>query len=475
MSWQVFTAWFLVGMKGETDKHLSNQGGAMKKAVVFAVVLAMLWPVSALAAAQFSLGGYIKLNTFWDSTQNNKNLTRPVQRANDPNFNHGRFFMGAQETRFNFTITGPKVFGAILTGFIEMDFDTADYTAAASGAFNTRVRHAMFRLDWPETELLLGQYHSIFASWSIDAAEASAFQMEGTATARLPQIRLTQKFLGDWSVAGLIGLPNNATLTNANPYGNANNGMAAETPQVQGTIKYAHDWWGKAAYFGHPAPFTVQVTAGWQRNINRFNNAFNVQTFGENNFTPINGSIVSQKFVSPWLVMGTVFVPVIPTHTANLAGTAHLLTQWWIGQGVEAFGIAGTGSNLYKYQRTLPFGPSVYDVSLLKRYGGVVEGQYYFTNQWYLNCAYGITKAYGVDTSEPNRLVQDALQADQMKMVEQVDATLWYRPIQALKFGVQYSWARTDWLQITTDPANSGNTSSVGNEHRVQFVGFFFF
>jgi hypothetical protein len=80
-----------------------------------------------------------------------------------------------------------------------------------------------------------------------------------------------------------------------------------------------------------------------------------------------------------------------------------------------------------------------------------------------------------VDTSEPNRLVQDALQADQMKMVEQIDATLWYRPIQALKFGVQYSWARTDWLQITTNPANSGNTNSVGNEHRVQFVGFFFF
>ena len=36
--------------------------------------------------------------------------------------------------------------------------------------------------------------------------------MTGTPTARLPQIRFTQKFAGDWTVAGLIGDPNQATL-----------------------------------------------------------------------------------------------------------------------------------------------------------------------------------------------------------------------------------------------------------------------
>ena len=48
-----------------------------------------------------------------------------------------------------------------------------------------------------------------------------------------------------------------------------NNGQSAETPQVQGKIQYAHDFWGKAAYYGKPTPFTAQVVAGWQRNVLR--------------------------------------------------------------------------------------------------------------------------------------------------------------------------------------------------------------
>ncbi len=97
--------------------------------------------------------------------------------------------------------------------------------------------------------------------------------MTGTPTARLAQIRFTQKFLGDWTVAGLIGDPNQTTLGSTNawpPYNaNINNGQSAETPQIQGKVTYAHDWWGKAAYYGKPTPFTAQFVAGWQRNVMR--------------------------------------------------------------------------------------------------------------------------------------------------------------------------------------------------------------
>ena len=95
----------------------------MRKIIILAVALALLVPASAFAATEFSLGGFIKLNTFWDSTQNNSNLTNPVDRDNDDSFHHGRFNMKAQETRFNFTIKGPKLWGAQTTGFLEMDFD----------------------------------------------------------------------------------------------------------------------------------------------------------------------------------------------------------------------------------------------------------------------------------------------------------------------------------------------------------------
>jgi hypothetical protein len=447
----------------------------MRKIIILAVVLALLAPVSALAATEFSLGGYIKLNTFWDSTQNNSNLTNPVARDNDVNFHHGRLNMKAQETRFNFTIKGPKLWGAQTTGFIEMDFDgTSDSaTTSTSGTWQARLRHAMFRLNWPETELLLGQYHSLMATWQIDAAESSAFQMTGTVTARLPQIRVTQKFAGDWSVAGLVGLPSNANLTNSAPYStNAGNGSAAETPQLQGSIQYTHDWWGKAAYFGVPKPFTAWVAAGWQRNISRNTSAIALRTFDGgvdgNDYGAITG-IVNQQFVNPWMVQGALFIPVIPTHSANLTGTASILSQWFIGQGVEAFGVAGNSSNLYSFQNVIG-ATNFFDVSLLKRFGGFVQGEYYFTNQWYLNAAYGISSCYGVDRGS------DALftGTDQFKTTQQVDATLWYRPIQALKFGLQYSFAQTNWFQKTT-AGTTPDISNVGKEHRVQFVGFFFF
>jgi hypothetical protein len=459
----------------------------MKKFIVFAVALAlMLLPAAAFAKAEFSLGGYIKLDTFWDSTQNSSLLHTPVQRQNNGAFHHGRFNMRAQESRFNFTIKGPKVFGAVLTGFIEMDFDgTPDEAVSSSGTWNARLRHAMFRLDWPETQLLMGQYWGMFSNWWTEGAEDGPFIPYGSALDRIPQIRLTQKFLGDWSVAGLVGLPYGATLDNTTPYSTTvNNASSAETPQLQGQIKYSHDWWGKAAYYGHPMPFTVTVSGGWERAINRFSDtqALNVLN-GVNANTgylvrAAGTNIVTQQYVSPWMAQAAMFIPLIPTHTANLAGTASILTNWFIGQGVEAFGITGGASNLYKFQYAAFDNIFVYNVSLLKRFGGWVEGQYYFTNEWFANVAYGISRNYGVsrnaNSSGNDAFGANGVLADQFRTMQQVDATLWYRPIQALKFGLQYTYATSNWFQRTNVPGGD-NLDNAGNEHRVEFVGYFFF
>ena len=73
---------------------------------------------------------------------------------------------------------------------------------------------------------------------------------------------------------------------------------------------------------------------------------------------------IKNQYVNPWMAMGSLFIPVIPTQSANLAGTASILTQWWIGQGVEAFGFTGVASNMYKFnnqlvQRTLNYDADV--------------------------------------------------------------------------------------------------------------------
>ena len=85
----------------------------MKKFIVFAVVLALLVPAAAFAATEFSLGGFIKLDAMWDSNNGvGKNLNGVPARNNDGSANHGRLKFTAQGSRFNFTIKGPKLWGA---------------------------------------------------------------------------------------------------------------------------------------------------------------------------------------------------------------------------------------------------------------------------------------------------------------------------------------------------------------------------
>ncbi len=487
----------------------------MKRILIFAVVLSLLVPAAAFAATEFSLGGYIELDSYWDSTQNSESMNGAVARNNDNTgasaFHHGNLRFTAMDSRFNFTIKGPDVLGAKLTGFIEMDFQsTADSNASASNNYIPRLRHAMFRLNWPgDTELLFGQYWSMFCDWYAEAAEAGPFQVTGTPTARIPQIRFTQGFLGDWKVAALIGEANNgAGIFGADQYSatSTTNGGNAETPQIQGQVKYSHDWWGKAAFYGHPMPFTAAVTAGWQRNVARPGDAAlagivaggvpgaTAAPFG----TPVTTGVAffDHTYVAPWMVQGALFVPIIPTHSDNLANTMHLILTPWIGQGVNAFGMTGDSTNVFKFDSNRLFGHSQVDAELLKRYGLLAELQYYFTNQWYVNAAYAVTAAMGIDQEliaagnvAGVPLYSYNAAAGQVRRMDQVDATLWYRPIAALKFGLQYSYAHCQFLMDAYPngslPANNvggvafnpsaGSLTNKGDEHRVEFVGFFYF
>lgn len=484
----------------------------MKKFIVFAVVLALLVPAAAFAATEFSLGGFIKLDAMWDSDNGvHKNLLRLPARNNDGNRKHGRLMFTAQGSRFSFTIKGPKLWGADVSGFLEMDFDTVQEGinnvafGGASRSYTPRLRHAMFRFNWPTSELLFGQYWSMFCEYYAEMAEDGPLAMTGTPTARLAQIRFTQKFLGDWTVAALIGDPNQATLSTGAAAGGyfdtlengTNNGRLAESPQVQAKVQYAHDFWGKAAYYGKPTPFTAQVVGGWQRNVSRISPAVaGISTLGNVRApTAANDGIltaaanlgVQNQYVDPWMVMGSLFVPVIPTQSANLAGTASILTQWWIGQGVETFGIFGVASNLYQFN-SLNGNMYDYKAKLLQKFGGFVQGQYYFNNQWFVNAVWAVSKAYGVSRSRYNNGGADFAingmefgMGDNVQTIQQAAVTLWYRPIQAIKFGLQYEYAAANYFAnawATVGPAgvaNNINRSNFGDNHRVEFVGFFYF
>jgi len=475
-------------------------------------------PAAATTAGwEFTLGGYVKLETQWNSTQMNKNMTNPVFRNNDPNMHHGRFGFAANSTRLNLTIKGPKLWGAQVTGFIEADFDAQgnsspaaaapnrdtglagtagtqnatvgglDFAAGGSTAF--RMRHAMFRFNWPETELLFGQYWGYFSSYTPETAQDSGEQFTGSPTQRLPQVRVTQKFLDAWTVSGLVGLATNTLDQSDRP--NFVSGESAESPQVQVMVGYEKDHWGKAAFYGRPRGFAAQVAFGWQRvRFRSWQNPIDVNTWGDNNYDIVND--IRQRdnqILNAWMVQGSLFIPVIPTYSANLAGTASISTQWNVGQGLAVFGEGQAQDMSYL---VLQQGDDLYDRELQQRFSGFVQGQYYFTNQWFVNAVWGMSRAFGVPMARgdepgafatPSRVNTFNGTSDMTKFWQQYNLTLWYRPITALKFGLQYSYVKTIYFQRTNVPAFDGaaaagnfpGSTDTGESHRVMFAGFFYF
>jgi len=523
----------------------------MKKTLLILVVLALLAPTAALAATEFSLGGFIKLDMFWDSTQDSKNAFVAIARNNDQLFHHGQFNMTAQGSRFNFTIKGPKLWGATTTGFIEIDFDGlgdnnfssvsgAVGNVAVTSPYTPRLRHAMFRLNWPETELMLGQYWGLFSEFAPECTGDATFLYHGWTFQRTPQIRLTQKFAGDWTIAGAIMKPYDPAAVDVN-FGGANatfpvpgvaagptaaagtglwagsEGRSSETPQFQGKLAYEKDLYGKAAFYGRPRGFVAQVNAGWQRTRYRANQVPSAAlfTFGQNQFgqpgNGVAGGLIqnSQQYLDPWCVQGTLFIPVIPTYSANLAGTASITAEYFIGQGVSFLGagrdqdnswfdFSGIGRSVNAAGAAV--NATYYDRKLTNQFGGYLQGQYWFTNQWYMTAIWSFTRNYGFDQGSSALLAGQvgnpagykyASNNDQLKLWSEYNLTLWYRPIEAIKFGLTYAYERSDYLQKIDNPqSNTGVGPNVpaqtqgqpnagakdfGESHRVQFVAYMFF
>jgi hypothetical protein len=450
--------------------------------LVFAAALLML-PGLVHAKTEFSLGGFIAMYAIWDSTQTSSNL-RYINRNNDPNFQHGRMRFSAERTRMNFTIKGPKVFGAITTGYIEWDFDGGGqeyiFNGAPGGGWASpnkarpRLRHAMFRLNWPATELLMGQYWALLSDDAPEAARPGTSGIPGIIWFREPQIRLTQKFLGSFtaamSIAGAGSGPDSIEIPGDQAATNPYLGQSSETPRISASLKYEQDLWGKAAYYGKPRGFSARVAAGWQRTRYRsFVTAGRI--FGENNLININVAQNNQQYLNAWAVDSSFFIPILTTSSANLANTMSLLAHCYVGQGLDLCKEASAANSSYLiFNNANAAGGVLFgDRQLAHQWGALAQLQYYFNNQWFMNLLGGMQQVYGVNRGA---WLGTSNVADPQKNNYHVYATLWYRPVQALKFGVEYGYARTGYFQ---DNLVGTERTNFGENHQVLFVGNFFF
>jgi hypothetical protein len=491
----------------------------MKKIFLIALAVAVLFtlPLTAQAKTEFELGGYIRLDSMWSSSNaQSYTLSNYVARDNVANVGHGKFLMNANASRFNLTIKGPELWGGKVTGFIEMDFDGQVTTTTAnqslttnaagtttvnasqrttnSASFNQaqpRLRHAMFKINWSEQELLFGQYWSINSELIPDTADSGGYCLYGATQLRIPQIRYTQKFGNGFDGSLAIESPQNGRWGLDVDTTNNLEGETSETPMVEAKARFEQDLYGKAAWYGKPRGFYVGLGTGYFRSRNQPVNFLNTaagttwNTLGQTGFvSPIAQMTVNNmRYHDHWLFLLENFTPIIPTVSKDLAGTLGLAHQWWVGQGVSAWRLDLPGNDrFYAFNGNVNNNAATpgYDMSFIKRYGGWAQLQYYWTNEIFTNANFGFEKAFGFnnarDVSAPGGFsYANPIAFDPIRTVWRAGVTQWYRPVAAVKFGLQYTWSKVDYFQFTTVPANGNGFSNQSNVHNLFANAWYFF
>jgi hypothetical protein len=109
------------------------------------------------------IGGYILTETYYDSymsldSRDGEIYFYPLRKKLDIDGNDknkvGQLEMLGLQSRLRVGVTGGKALGAKVSGLLEADF----LGTASDYKFMFRLRHAIVKLDWEKTQVLMGQY-----------------------------------------------------------------------------------------------------------------------------------------------------------------------------------------------------------------------------------------------------------------------------------------------------------------------------
>ena len=188
-----------------------------------------------------SFSGFVKNDFFYDTRQTvsvreGHFLLYPADELPDKNGEdinaRASFNFLAIQSRLTGKITGPDAFGAKTSGVLEGAF----FGMINSDINGFRLRHAFVKLNWTNTELLLGQYwHMMFITGcfpgTVSFNTGTPFQF----FSRNPQARITQR-IGDLSIAGMLAAQRDFSSPGGS--GVLRNSLL---PDLQGQVTYSTD------------------------------------------------------------------------------------------------------------------------------------------------------------------------------------------------------------------------------------------
>ncbi len=185
--------------------------------------------------------GFVKNDFILDSRQvisarEGHFLLYPTNENLDPDGadinGRGSFNYLAIQSRLTGKITGPDAFGAKTSGLIEGAF----FGNIGPNINTFRLRHAYIKLNWPKTELLMGQYwHLMFNTSCYPGTVSFNTGAPMQFFSRNPQIRISQK-LGDFTLSGAV-----ATQVDFVSPGGSQTLRNAMLPDLGGQLSYSNN------------------------------------------------------------------------------------------------------------------------------------------------------------------------------------------------------------------------------------------
>lgn len=447
-----------------------EKGGTMKK---FLILVALLLIPSVCVAGtatsrwDLTVGGFIKAEFGYSDQQRAQNNIIPYREAvsgyDSYGAKYGTYFSSAIETRFNFLIKGPDVWGMKTQAFLEADFYNAALSGWSDDAWkrtytlgNLRLRHANIRLDGPNASYLIGQASQIFGTaYGTGQTLLILTNWMGATTpvggGRMPQINV--EFAPTKEMKLLVGaFINDNILASTGTTSGDVDFYTMGTPYVQARMTYTTDKLGKIG--GDQFTFILAGFYGKDRRV--------CTTATGACALPNPGAAYTTLYtdrLDSWGLSANLFVPVIPAKKEDKTGSVGFSIFAFAMQNPGDQGIPGnifSGGSQTPYRR-----PDGSWASLVVK-GWGPQAYMYLSDKVLFLAAYADTKANmsaWYMANNPNNLERRSAWVFLLN----------YDPNPALKFTL-------DWERDSVRYAGSAtNLKKTGTMNVYRLSGFYFF
>jgi hypothetical protein len=293
--------------------------------------------------------GFVEGDTIYDSTQSftdlagNGQVLRPTGQTAAPaatipsqpsggvqpitatqgyEGSHGQLLMSVRNSRLGLRLRAPGTESVHVNGMVEMDFLGNQPSGTSQSSFFTsptmRLRHAMFRVDTPVVDFMVGQYWHLFGFMEGYLPNTTEIQgVPGELYARAPQVRISKTIHAGSSRLEI------AVAAVRPPSG-------SELPEGEAGIRYSLESWRGMHTAGATGtslvPLSIAVSGDYR--------AFEVPEVA----ALLPTAMVHKAAAS---VAGDLFIPILPARPEKRDNALSLL-----GQAVYGNGIADLYSNM---------------------------------------------------------------------------------------------------------------------------------